>query len=49
MGLYDSINRLRAWLVNSDGLPDNLVGDLNSVLDAAENQADSDQDYFEGF
>lgn len=49
MDLYDSINNLRAWLLNSQGLPERLVGDLNSVLDAAELQADSEQDYFEEF
>ncbi len=49
MDLYEKINRLRAFVLDSKLLPDDLAADLGDVLDAAEKQADSEQNYFDSF
>ena len=47
--LYEKINRLRAFVLDSAVIPDDLAEDLDDVLDAAEKQADSEQNYFDEF
>lgn len=46
--LYDSINRLRAFVFDSS-LPEELTGDLMAVCDAAEEKADTEQNFFDEF
>lgn len=49
MEMYEKINRLRAFVLDTKTLPDDLAEDLGDVLDAAEKQTDSEQNYFEEF
>jgi len=49
MEMYEKINRLRAFVLDTKTLPDDLAEDLGDVLDAAEKQTDSEQNYFDEF
>lgn len=49
MEMYEKINRLRAFVLDTKSLPDDLAKDLGDVLDAAEKQTDSEQNYFDEF